>query len=226
MTRLLVLVEGPTEETFVNEVLAQHLYNQGYVQVSAKMMGKQRERKRRGGVRPWSEAQTDILTHLKSDSGIIVTTMVDYYGMPQDTERAWPGRAGAMVQLGFPNDIENSILSDVSNSMGGNTSRFIPFVVIHEFEALLFSDCNSLARGIGRPHLVSAFQEIRNDFTTPEDINDSPLTAPSKRIEALIPRYRKPIQGVQAAKEIGLSTIRDECPHFRAWLKHLESLAA
>ena len=37
MTRLLIHVEGPTEEVFVNEVLASHLYGCGYTKVSARI---------------------------------------------------------------------------------------------------------------------------------------------------------------------------------------------
>ena len=120
MTRLMIHVEGPTEEIFVNQVLAQHLYGVGYNQVSARKMGKQQERNRRGGVRPWPEERTSIVNHLMQDSGIIVTTMVDYYGMPEDGQRAWPGRAGATAQFAFPNDLENRILAEISSHMGGS----------------------------------------------------------------------------------------------------------
>ena len=97
--------------------------------------------------------------------------------------------------------------------------------MIHEFEALLFSDCSSFAHGIGLPNLTSAFQAIRNRFASPEDINDSCATAPSKRIESLVSGYQKPNQGLLAVTAIGLPTIRAECPHFRGWLEHLEGLA-
>ena len=226
MTRLLIEVEGPTEETFVNEVLAEHLYNLGYVQVGARMMGKQRERQRRGGVRPWPEARDDIVERLKGDSEVIVSTMVDYYGMPLSGPGAWPGRAGATAQLQFPNIIEESLLSDINSQLGSNfnPARFIPYIMMHEFEAMLFSDCQEFARGIGKLDLAQTFQEIRDEFDTPEDIDDSPDNAPSKRIEALVPKYRKPVLGIQAATAIGLPAIRAECGRFRGWLEHLEGL--
>ncbi len=53
MARLFILVEGETEETFVNELLAPHLYRKGYEAVSAKLMGNARLRSQRGGVRGW-----------------------------------------------------------------------------------------------------------------------------------------------------------------------------
>jgi Domain of unknown function (DUF4276) len=105
------------------------------------------------------------------------------------------------------------------------SERFVPFVVMHEFEGLLFSDCAAFSRGIGRSDLEVGFRKIRDQFATPEEINDSPNTAPSKRVEALVQGYQKPLLGVLAVLEIGLSRIRAECPHFDGWLRQLESLA-
>jgi hypothetical protein len=73
--------------------------------------------------------------------------------------------------------------------------RFLPFVIMHEFEGLLFSDCGRFADAIGQPDLAGSFQKIRDAFVTPEEINDSPLTAPSKRVETLLPGYAKPLMG-------------------------------
>src|SRR5882724_4110394 len=95
MARLLIHVEGETEESFVNEVLADHLYGCGYESVSARLVGNARLRERRGGIRAWLSARKDIISHLKEDRGCFATTMVDYYGLPQTGEKAWPGRAEA-----------------------------------------------------------------------------------------------------------------------------------
>ena len=102
--------------------------------------------------------------------------------------------------------------------------RFIPFVVLHEFEGLLFSDCAAFSRGIERPDLEIQFANIRNQFPTPEDINDHRDTAPSKRLKALMSSYGKVESGVNAIKEIRLETIRKECPHFNSWIAKLETL--
>lgn len=95
MARLLIHVEGQTEEDFVNEVLRNHLLAKGYEAVSARLLGNARLRRRRGGIRAWSSARKDILNHLKEDPAVIVSTMVDYYRLPQDGAAAWPGRAKA-----------------------------------------------------------------------------------------------------------------------------------
>lgn len=124
--------------------------------------------------------------------------------------------------------VEAALRDDLAQEMGKDfdIARFLPFVVVHEFEGLLFSDCAAFARGICRPDLEPSFSQIRESFATPEDIDDSPVTAPSKRVEELVRGYEKPLLGTLAILEIGLDPIRAECPHFAAWLRQLESLAA
>lgn len=226
MSRLLIHVEGETEEAFVNEVLASHLYGCGYTKVSARLVGNARQRDRRGGIRAWSAVRKDILNHLKEDADCLSTTMVDFYALPQTGDRAWPGRAEA-AQLAFAEkaaSVESALLADVCSEMGDGfeQNRFVPYVMMHEFEGLLFSDATRFGLGIGRPDLSPEFQAIRDQFATPEEINDSPQTAPSKRIISLVPGYEKPLMGTLAALEIGLDAIRQECPLFRSWIERLE----
>ena len=167
MPRLLVHVEGQTEETFVNEVLRPHLLRAGYERVDARLLGNARLRHHRGGIRGWGGARNDIVQHLKQDHGAIATTMVDFYGLPRTGGRSWPGRADAAL-LGAPEKalrVEEAIAEDIAINMGEgfDPSRFVPYVVLHEFEGLLFSDCEAFARGIYRPDLRAAFQDIRED---------------------------------------------------------------
>lgn len=223
MTRLLVHVEGETEETFVNDVLRPHLYDAGYQHVGARLVGNSRAKARRGGIKSWTVVKEDIVKHLAGDPGCLATMMVDYYALPSD----WPGRAAAPA-LAFEQrgpHVNAQILADFAATTP-YSMRFEPFVMMHEFEALLFSDCEKFATGIGYPSKHADFAAIRANFTTPEEINDSPATAPSKRVKALIPDYQKPLFGAAAALEIGLSTMRAECPHFNEWLTRLENRVA
>ena len=233
MVRVLIHVEGQTEESFVTSVLATHLYDRGYTSVAARLLGNARQRDHRGGIRPWHAVRGDILRHLSEDRECLATTMVDYYALPATGAAAWPGRAAANVLSGASAGlkatmVEAALAADIGQAMGGDfdPSRFLPFVVMHEFEGLLFSDCAGFGRGIGRPDLVPPFQQIRSQFGTPEEINDSPLTAPSKRVEALVSGYQKPLHGVLAARAIGLDAIGRACPHFREWLERLEAWPA
>ena len=96
---------------------------------------------------------------------------------------------------------------------------------MHEFEGLLFSDPDQFAQSLGKPDLAPELRGIRQEFQTPEDINDSPDTAPSKRVLNLYRGYRKPVDGVQAMAELGLDTVREACPLFNAWVGTLEQQA-
>ena len=123
--------------------------------VDARLMGNARRRDRRGGVKSWTSVREEIVKHLREDAGRVVTTMVDYYGMPRTGSRAWPGREAAS-DLPFPQKapaVEDGLSASIQEAMGNgfDRSRFVPYVMMHEFEALLFSDCAAFGHGIGRP---------------------------------------------------------------------------
>ena len=225
MTRLLALVEGHTEVGFVEELLRPHLLMHGYSSVAARLLGDARPRRQRGGIRPWHSVRRDIVRHLREDSGLLVTTMLDFYGLPSAGDGAWPGRdaahsvgthrKGVVVCAALAADVADALATD-------SLSRFIPFVAVHEFEGLLFADCAALARAVYRDDKAAELLAIRAAYGSPEDINDHPATAPSKRLAALLPEYDKIVAGVLAAQEIGLPKIRRECPTFDRWLGELE----
>ena len=228
MLRLLVHVEGQTEETFVNKILAPHLYNFGYSSINARLMGNARQRTRRGGIRKWPTVLRDIVHHLREDKGCFATIMVDYYGLPMSGDGAWPGRAESLSSpfAAKAQIVEDHISKDIQLEMGKDyyKNRFIPYLMMHEFEALLFSDCRNFCNGIGKPELTEKFQKIRNQFASPEEIDETPNQAPSKRIQALVENYEKPLLGTLAVEKIGLDQIRTECPNFSKWMNTLESL--
>ena len=222
--RLLVHVEGQTEETFVNLVLGSHLASVGYSNVAARLIGRAGARRHRGGALPWQTVRDGILNHLKGDREAIATTMVDYYGMPP----AWPGRTAAEALP--PKDrapfLQDAVADDIRQHMGGgfDRHRFIPYVSMHEFEALLFSDCQRFAESVGHPNLASEMEAVLARFGDPEAIDDSQATAPSKRIIQLLPSYQKVAMGATAAEDIGLAVIRQRCANFAQWLAQLEAV--
>ena len=116
--------------------------------------------------------------------------MVDYYGLPRDGRDAWPGRRKA-IELSFDHrakHVEAACARDMEEHFETDLGRrFVPFVMIHEFEALLFRDCRSFSEGIGQPNAFSELQRIRQRFRTPEELDDSPDGAPSKRIQEVFP---------------------------------------
>lgn len=229
MIRLLVHVEGQTEESFVKEVLAPHLHHHG-VAAAARLLGHAHQRDRRGGIKGWMIVREEIVRHLRTDGDSIATTMVDYYGLPATGGKAWPGRNEAPARR-FPEkaeSVENAMKEDVRGHMGAgfDDRRFVPYLMMHEFEALLFSDCRKFCAAIGQPTAASLLQSVRDGFPQPEEINDSPDGAPSKRISALLRGYRKPLMGLRGIQAIGLSAIRAECPHFSSWISRLESISS
>ena len=104
--------------------------------------------------------------------------------------------------------------------------RFVPYIQLHEFEALLFSDPAAFTEMFpNREGAIAQLTDIRKKFHSPEDINDGQLTAPSKRILNVLPDYQKSVAGILIAQRIGLAKIRSECGHFNDWLIKLIALA-
>ncbi len=219
--RLRVHVEGRTEEAFVNGLLAPYLGHHGFTSADARIMGGARQRGKRGGVRSWESFRNELTRQLKNDRHLLHTSMVDFYGMPA----AWPGRmrADQLPHRDKGKHVAERVLADLREIRPGE-QRFVPFVTMHEFEALLFSDCQAFARALELPSLAGSLLAIRNQFESPEHINDAPETAPSKRILALHPAYAKVAQGMTAARTVTLSTMTKQCPHFAGWLRRLEGL--
>ena len=167
MARLLIHVEGQTEENFVNEVLRGHLIARGYHSVEARIVGNARLRRRRGGIRPWLSVRTDIVNHLREDRSLLATSIVDYYGLPQTGVGAWPERdqsAHLSTVERKAAAVQDAMKDSLVEEMGDrfDTRRFVPFVVMHEFEGLLFSDCSAFSRSIGRSDLEARLRIIRD----------------------------------------------------------------
>ncbi|MFH1718813.1 MAG: DUF4276 family protein [Planctomycetota bacterium] len=220
MNRICVLVEGDTEASFVDSILRPEFERaRKTIFLYPVLFRKQ------GGSFGYAKCQKVILNALKQDRSTYITTMVDFYGMPTD----WPGRDQAnhcQSYIEKANVVEGSILEDITGSLGSsfNPRRLMPYVQMHEFEALLFSSPVKLAEGLGDKKLSSAFLTIRNEFSTPEEIDDHYDTCPSRRIEWVFQGFKKTINGIMAARRIGLEKMRQECPHFNEWVTKLEDI--
>ena len=218
MIRIHVLCEGQTEYDFVDKVLRPYVLAQGIVLIAHNL---------RGGFN-YTRLKHTIIEWLNYEKSAYVTTMIDLYGMnrgyPQYAETTLSNRPA----LEKVTTIEAAIKADVLTTAHLHNYKFIPYVQLYEFEALLFSEPETLEAWLGLSHTIAnqSFSTIRNAFDTPEDINDSPHTAPSKRILNIAPSYDKVAEGVTIASDIGIQKIREECPHFNAWLTELENLEA
>lgn len=221
MIRVHVICEGQTEEMFIKEILSGFFSSQG-ISLVPTLIGKPGHK---GGNIKFDRLFIDVRERLLNDKTSYCTTFFDFYGLPE----SFPGKREALGCPTFQDKAErvsHIMLEKLREKLGDvPLRRFIPYIQMYEFEGLLFSAPDRLAQAIDKPNLKLKFQEIRNEFTTPEEINNNPQKAPSKRIEALFPEYDKPIHGSLAAIEIGLKTIRSECLIFDNWLKRLEKLA-
>lgn len=223
MLRVHVICEGPTEEKFVNELLVPRLISRD-IDLRPSVVG---QPGKKGGDVSYERLCADVKKRLLDDRQCHCTTLFDFYGLKSD----FPGRSRA-VNYTNPRDRFNTICSHLNaaleNDVGENSiRRFVPYVQMHEFEGLLFSDPMGFALAIEKPSLVAPFTKIRNKFQTPEHINDGPHTAPSKRVISLFPpdtRYEKPTLGALAASGIGVEVIRQECRLFDNWLTTLANL--
>lgn len=219
MTRIKIVVEGPTEESFIKNILAPQFWSR-QIYVTPLVLGVAGHK---GGNVSYARVKKDILLNLKSDQKSICSTMVDLYGIGSDFPGllASEGMTGhekvALIERGMREDIAHTV-PELRPDL-----RFIPYIQVHEFESLLFSDPQALATALRKENLAGRLTEIRNGFATPEHINDDPNTAPSKRILGLYRSYQKIIEGTLAAKAIGVIKMREICPHFNDWLEHMES---
>lgn len=220
MIRVHVICEGQTEESFVKDLLVPFFSPMG-IFLQPALIGKPGHK---GGRVKFERLLTDTRIRLLGDTQSFCTTFFDFYALPTD----FPGKneAGKKTAIADKaNDVCEGLADSLKKKIGDQPmQRFIPYVQMYEFEALLFSDPQGFANGIDEPSLETKFQEIKQSFSTPEDINDSPMTAPSKRVEKLVPGYQKPLFGTLAALEIGLAKMRSECSLFDSWLNQIEQL--
>lgn len=219
IAEIVALVEGPTEKIFISNILVPHLAERG-VFMRPIIISKPGQK---GGDVKFARVKNDIGLHLKQRSDTYLTLFVDYYGIKND----WPGLKEAKEQSTSKSKAEkinratkakvNELFQDWNSER-----RFIPYVSMHEFEALLFSEPKKLAEKLNVSQ--SKIDRIISDCGEPENINDSPQTAPSKRLEDLSDRFKKTSTGIMIAKAIGLTKIRERCPIFTNWLTSIEDL--
>ena len=205
MKRIIIICEGQTERDFCQKVLAPYLWQYGItIQTPLiKISG--------GGIVKWDYLRKQAETHLKES--------YEKYNFPKWEE-------GNKIY-----DINNRILfleeamkKDISESL---QYRFIPYLQLHEFEALLFIDLQMFYEQVPKSDLVGIdeLEETFAKYTNPEMINKSKNTSPGHRLERIIKGYKKPLYGHYLAEAIGIQRIRAKCPRFDNWITTLISIS-
>jgi hypothetical protein len=225
MVRLFFYVEGQTEQGWCGTVLRDHLARFGvYVEGAILAANKRRHGEvTRGGGRHYLPMRNDLGRLLRQHHGkdVRFTTMFDLYALYAD----FPAMEEAVKLKHLPYErvkkLEQAFGADVADR------RFIPFIQLHEFEAMLFCDPGAFAIYYENcAKQIQALRDIAAQFASPELIDEGPHGAPSKRIEAHFSDYRaaKPDAPIAIATVIDLAVIRARCPHFGGWIESLEKL--
>ncbi|MEI9919539.1 MAG: DUF4276 family protein [Bacteroidota bacterium] len=222
-----IIVEGSSEETFVKDVLAKH-FADANVFLSARRIttgwDRREQKPAKGGLLKYSKFRNDVLRWIKSDRdrpNTWYTSMLDLYAFPTDSESPYIPEIREITDPYHRIEaLERAIAADIDKP------NFIPYVQLHEFEAFLLVEPDKLLEMY--PDGQNGVNRLKKEINgiRPEEINESAQTAPSKRIIKYLPDYggQKAQVGPMVAEAIGLTKLRQHCPHFSNWLRMLESL--
>ena len=170
----------------------------------------------------WQKHQ--IETHLKQDQTAYITTLIDFYGIHANHNYPNWTQANKHTDKNIGMDLmEEAMLADIQVQL---QSRFIPYIQLHEFEGLLFCNIDVFNNGFEQNEFLdyNYLVETIDNYQNPELINDSSITAPSKRLTRIIKDYSKITHGCLIAQEIGINKIRSKCPRFSQWISILEKI--
>lgn len=222
-----ILCEGQTEQGFVKEVLKPYLLACGIDGVKSTLLTTSKKKNASGGLFSYNQVLTDLTILLKSNvdgdyERHIFTTMFDLYALREN----FPGYEDA-TKIPDRYDRVSKLESELEKSI--NDPRFIPYIQLHEFEALVFCGIPFLKDLY--PCCVKGCKSLEAAIRiqpNPELINDGADTAPSKRIikaieqESKTPyRYNKPKSGKYVTEKVGIEELKKKCSHFSQWVEKL-----
>jgi hypothetical protein len=211
---LYILVEGQTEEEFVKENLIsffveREIYDVRPIKISTKVGYK-------GGFVNYDHLKRDATKLLKERREIVLSTFVDYFRVPNNLPEF--DECGRIADIDRKIEcLEEAMKKDIGDA------RFFPYIQKHEFEALLFSSNEGFESYYGR-EVSKETAKIIEAFPNPEEINDKPQTAPSKRLLKIIPTYNKVLEGNILALQVTLEQMLEKCPRFNGWIEGLIDL--
>ena len=215
MKRLIIVCEGETEQAFCNDVLRSHFLSKDMLLEAPTI------KHSNGGIVAWDTLKKQIVRHL-NEGNCTVSMLVDYYRIRDSYH--FPGWMKAKEKANLYDRMHylfEQMLLDMDEKL---RPRFIPYIQLHEFEGLLFSDISVFPDNFTKEQLdFKQLESAVNEFNTPEEINNSPATAPSERLKKAVSGYDKVTDGAFLAMEIGLETIREKCILFNEWMGRLEN---
>lgn len=220
---VIVFAEGPSDEQFIKRIVAPMLRP---LQIYLKPELLSTSKNAKGGAVSFDRLKFNARNTLRQYPDAILTTFLDLYGLDTDFPEFQTAKTVVDVYVRVK-VMEEAMTQAIIAHVGCRPERFIAYLQPYEFEGLFFSDVNALIRT--EPDWIrqqAKLQKMRDDFATPEHINDSHETSPSKRLEkTLQPKYKKTRHGPLIAEQVTLACMERECVHFKSWLDQLRGLA-
>ncbi len=218
MKKVLVLVEGQSEEWFVKNILNQNFNKKNIFLIPTILTTKRvlSGPNYKGGVSTYGKIKRELLRLFNDSSATIVTTMLDYYRIPADFPGFNEKPSGDCYQrVKF---LEDKFYLDIDRR------NFIPYLQLHEYEALILSQIGKFEKVFPEKNeKIEMLRKLNASYKSPEEINENPQTAISKRIKEIFPEYEKILHGQLILIDAHLNEIRSKCPHFDSWLKKIEN---
>lgn len=217
-----IIAEGPSEELFIKRVIAPSFQN---LSIYLKPLTLETSQHASGGALNFDRLKRNARHILAAHPKAYLSTLIDLYALSTD----FPSFLTAQ-KLPTPREkaifLETQLDSELTTHIECRSERILTHIQPYEFEGLFFSNPQALSLTVPEWHKYSKeLQDVRDQFETPEHINNSYETKPSKRLEDLLtPRYKKTRHAALIGQKIGLSAIEKECPHFAAWLHQLRDL--
>ena len=216
MKRLVIIVEGDAEESFINNVLSPYFNSIGiynYIQCY-------KIKHSNGGLSKYSHLKKDIVNTLY-ENDVVVSTLVDFYRIPSD----FPGYNKSLSydkHSDQVNYLESKIKEDIELTQNRVFENLVPYIQLHEFETFIFSDIMGVDALFDQSEYDRReFINITRQYENPEDINNGVNTAPSVRLKKIIKGYDKVLFGIEIIQNLGVDLIREKCPRFNSWIQNL-----
>lgn len=218
MKRILLLVEGFTEERFVNEILQPYLDDKCLlVPVLIKTRRDDTGHAYKGGYVTYAQFKKQIQNLLQDSSAALVTMMMDYQALPSD----FPGKETAQTLTSVKQSakhIEQRVSEDIPDA------RFLPYFSCPQIEALLFADMTTLRAQLRAICPKLNINRLRKPPTDPEEMDMQ--HPPAQLLFEVCPDFVKLEHTISIAKAIGLEAILKRCTHFRQWVEKLSLVCA
>ena len=219
MKRLVIIVEGETEESFVNNILRPFFCSKGLYNTIQCFNTKHSH----VGVSKYSYIKKDILNTIY-EKDVVVSMMIDFYRLLSD----FPGfndLKATQTHQEQANLLEARIKKDLENSQKQLFENFIPYIQLHEFETLVFTSINGIDSLFERSEMdYKGLMNVIQQYPNPEDINNHPDTAPSVRLKKLIPGYNKVLHGIDIINTVGMNELLEKCPRLKVWVESMEEV--